>query len=109
MHRAAATGVRVVIETLALHGADLAAGWTPLHFASYVGQVTSFKSLMAMGSDVNAVDSDGRSPLHLAGMQTHNVVMGLVMRAGGSLETVDASGKQPLFYYNMAGRLDLFR
>lgn len=51
------------------HGANIEArdnhGWTPLHFAAYLGHVDMVKQLLKLGANPRVRDLHGRTPLHL--------------------------------------------
>lgn len=41
-------------------------GWSPLHYASRLGQVTALASLLSLGASVKTKDYRNENPLHFA-------------------------------------------
>jgi ankyrin repeat protein/serine/threonine protein kinase len=58
-----------------------------------VGVVAMF---IAMGGDVNAVDSDGYSLLHSAAANGHETIVEMLIVAGADVKTADNGGSTPL-------------
>jgi ankyrin repeat protein len=57
------------IQYLIAYGANLHArdinGWTPLHYAAYMGHADIVEQLLLYGANPGATDSQGRTPLHV--------------------------------------------
>ncbi|XP_045110134.1 LOW QUALITY PROTEIN: ankyrin-2-like [Portunus trituberculatus] len=71
-------------------------GDTPVHFASYHGQVQVLEQLAGAGWPLTARDSGGSTPLHYAAEGGHiSAVRWLVLR-GGDLRVQDKYGHTPL-------------
>lgn len=49
----------------------------PLHLAAKNGKLETCKTLLSLGSDLNAVDNQSQTPLHLAARKNHSDVLGL--------------------------------
>ena len=47
-----------------LHARDVH-GWTPLHYAAYLGHVEMVEQLLQYGANPTATDNQGRTPLHV--------------------------------------------
>ena len=58
---------------------DVARARQPLHYAAELGLADVAIALLDAGSDVNAVDADGRTPLMLATIGGHEDVAQLMM------------------------------
>ena len=72
-------------------------GWTPLHLASFFGQLDAVRALIAAGADVNAVSRNGlrNTPLHAATAGKHTDVALLLLKNGADHQVVDAGGYTP--------------
>jgi uncharacterized protein len=71
IHDAALGDSAEVIRELATHGADINArtrddAQTPLHIAAAMGKMKAVEALVALGADVTAKDSQGRTPVDAA-------------------------------------------
>ena len=70
LRAAASAGRTEMIEILLSHHIDIeqrSRGWTPLHFASYEGQLSTIELLLAKGADLNArTEGMGQSCANLA-------------------------------------------
>ena len=57
------------LSILLAYGANIQArdvhGWTPLHYAAYLGHVDTVEQLLLYGADAVATDHQGRTPLHV--------------------------------------------
>lgn len=69
-----------------------------LHVAAWRGRVDAVAALLALGADVNAVDTSvsRTRALHVACRGGHLDVVQLLVRAGARLDVVDAAGDSPL-------------
>ncbi|KAI9598322.1 ankyrin repeat-containing domain protein [Syncephalis fuscata] len=54
----------------------------PLHWAASSGQEEAVRLLLALGSDVNAVDEDGWTPLIIAVSAGHRSIVDILLNAG---------------------------
>ena len=71
IHDAALGDNAEVIRELATHGADINArtrdeAQTPLYIAAAMGKMKAVEALVALGADLKAKDSQGRTPLDAA-------------------------------------------
>jgi ankyrin repeat protein len=73
-------------------------GWTPLHLASFFGQIEAARMLLAAGADVNAVSNNSlmNTPLHAATAGKHADVALLLLDHGARTDTTDAGNYTPL-------------
>ena len=86
---------------------DVARARQPLHYAAELGLADIATALLDAGSDVNAVDADGRTPLMLATISGHEDVAQLMMqRAGCDVNVVDNTQRTSLFYAAQSGLVD---
>ncbi|MCZ6856006.1 MAG: ankyrin repeat domain-containing protein, partial [Gammaproteobacteria bacterium] len=69
---------------------------TPLHTASYEGNVAKAKKWIERGDDVNAVDKRGFTPLHKAAIEGHEKIAQLLMSKGANVNTMTKRGRTPL-------------
>jgi uncharacterized protein len=95
---AAATG-RMNDLTKALAMPDLVSaysydGWTPLHLASFFGQLDAVGALLAAGADVNAVSRNSlkNTALHAATAGKHADVALLLLERGADDQVTDGGG-----------------
>src|SRR5439155_16330206 len=82
-------------ESVTSYSAD---GWTPLHLASYFGQVKIAELLLANRGDAAAPsrNSNANTPLHAALAGHHTLIAGLLIGAGADVNAADAAGWRPL-------------
>ncbi|KAI5848411.1 ankyrin repeat-containing domain protein [Tricharina praecox] len=67
-----------------------------IHNAINGGNDYIVRTLLAMGSDIEEVDSEGRTPLALAIYEGHEHICELLAGAGADIEKVDSEGRTPL-------------
>lgn len=73
---------RMLIEAGADPNAADAAGWVPLHHASYIGDAEIVQMLIARGAGVNHRNKKGQSPLQMAEEKSQDHVAELLRRHG---------------------------
>ena len=66
--------------------------WTPLHYASFGGHVTTAKTLLQEGADVNSITHEGKFPLMLAVSQGHRKAAGFLIQHGSDVNMQDQRG-----------------
>jgi len=89
---------------------DTARARQPLHYAAELGLSDVAAALLDAGSEVNAVDADGRTPLILATVSGHEDVAQLIMaRDGCDVNVVDTAQRTSLFYAAQLGLVDTIR
>lgn len=71
-------------------------GYSPLHKASYSGQLELARWLITQGADVNAVSNAHSTPLHGAAFYGHPEVVRLLLEAGTDPSTANDYGWIPL-------------
>ncbi len=71
-------------------------GFTPLHIASYPGNVELAKMLIMKGADVNGKDNFGLTPLHMASQQGHLELVELLIENGANVNDKESNGTTPL-------------
>ncbi|KAF5454721.1 hypothetical protein F2P56_024367 [Juglans regia] len=73
-------------------------GWTPLHYASYIGNVGAVELLLkANRSAAYKKDKEGMSGLHISAKQGHfNVTRKLISELPSTCELLDNKGRTPL-------------
>lgn len=86
LRAAASTGQTEMIEILLSHHVDIeqrSRGWTPLHFASYEGQLAAMELLLAKGADLNArTEGMGQSCANLADENGKKEALELLAKKG---------------------------
>jgi ankyrin repeat protein len=118
LHKAAMTGARRdMVAFLIQHGGNVAAGdkpgWTPLHWAAFLGHSETVEALLAAGADVNSKSNmlvltgrlnninvslpAGTTPLHAAvrGVGNRDIVQSLIQK-GADITAKDEEGNTPL-------------
>ncbi len=89
IHDAALGDHAEVIRELAAHGADINArtrdeAQTPLYIAAAMGKMKAVEALVALGADLKAKDSEGRTPLDAAERAGLTDVVAFLTRAAAS-------------------------
>jgi ankyrin repeat protein len=69
---------------------------TLLHQASYAGNIEAIALLISLGSDLNAVDSDGLTPLHYAVNGEQDDAVEILCKKGADVNKKDDSNETPL-------------
>jgi len=106
-HLACMKGQHKMLEKLLRRGASRtardSAQRTPLHWATFAGQLSCIVQLIGhpeaykmAPADINAADENGVTPLHLAASYGHAECCGLLMAAGAWLDARAHNGLTPL-------------
>ncbi|KAL1673724.1 ankyrin repeat-containing domain protein [Schizophyllum commune] len=96
-----------VVCLLLTKGADIdncdKDGWTSLHWAVLLGQLSTARLLLERGANVNAVSNAYPTPLHIATHLGHIDIIRLLVDHGAALEARDDDGCTPLYHavYNI--------
>lgn len=81
---------------------------TPLHFASYHGNLTLVIELYKRGANVRAKDNNGIQPLHLAALNGHESVVAVILSTREIQQMPrDKSGITPLHLASLYGYADI--
>ena len=76
-------------------------GRTPLHLASFTGNVEAIRMLVSAGADINAKDNFGQTPLfNVVNLSSSNVLqsMDLLLKSGALANIKDIYGYKPIDY-----------
>ncbi|KAF1320421.1 50s ribosomal protein l11, partial [Globisporangium splendens] len=100
----------ILNEPVAIAELDDARQWElGLCLACQIGQVYAAQSILARGTDPNAVVSDGTTPLHVACRSGHNKVANCLLENGADVNTMDKLGMTPLLLAINHGEISLVR
>ncbi|XP_055706609.1 DNA-binding protein RFXANK [Phlebotomus papatasi] len=72
--------------------------FTPLHWACYYGQLSSVRTLVQCGADVNKLAPDYISPLLLASAGGHNEIVKYLLQHKADINHTDVVGNTALMY-----------
>jgi ankyrin repeat protein len=92
-------GYPEIVQWLLDHGADAnaeACGWTPLHGATFCGQLAVARLLLHHNANIKAQHSSGLTPLHLASLSGHDDVVRLLLDCAVDVNTRDNDRSTPL-------------
>lgn len=108
LYAASFQGHRKSVHLLLAHKADVNGRGdnkkTPLMIAIEFRFLDLVRKFISAGSDVNAVDSSGRTALHIAAEHAANMdLWNILVDAGCSLKALDNQGCGPLFYARRRG------
>lgn len=103
IHLAVISGSTATVEKLLSGpgGKELATqqtsqGWTPLHWAAYLGNLAMVESLLKNGASLNCQDMDGLSPLHIAVYQIEVKLIDYFIQNSADAEMQDKQGESPI-------------
>ncbi|KAF8462778.1 ankyrin repeat-containing domain protein, partial [Kalaharituber pfeilii] len=77
--------------------------WTPLHYASWCGNVKAARILIHRGAEVDAIGRDGITPLHCAVARDHVDIAVMLLGAGANVELQDNRRRTPLHWASYSG------
>ena len=109
LEKGASISARYLISAL-----DKAYGWTPLHFATTVGDVAIVELLLDRGANINSMDMNSNSmatpsntPLHLAASYESPGVALSLIRRGATVNVAGRSAWTPLHSAAEAGSVEV--
>ena len=82
---------------------------TPLHIASWDGNVRVVMLSLMAGDDANVKDKAGNTPLHIASWKGYADVVELLLVAGASVNAKDRKGLTPLHLATSYGHADVIK
>ncbi|KAL5012078.1 hypothetical protein ScPMuIL_010629 [Solemya velum] len=81
-----------MIDLLCFYGVNLdnsnSHGWTPLHYACFIGDITTVALLIFHKCNINAITSKNETPLYIASAVGHKEIVKMLIKAGCDLNTV---------------------
>ncbi|KAH8999662.1 ankyrin repeat-containing domain protein [Lactarius hatsudake] len=100
------------------HGADVNATeedfWTPLHLATYMGDLSVARLLFEHRAEVDLRTYDNKSPLHHVSIRVigeregeRSILARLLVERGADVEAQDQLGTTPLHLASLYGRLEI--
>lgn len=78
-----------------------------LYLAVHRGDINQIERHIHWGSDINAIDADGRTPLHVAARQGQTAVVNLLLKNGAEINVVDRQGYAALHDALLAKRIQI--
>ncbi|UKZ94710.1 uncharacterized protein TrAFT101_009563 [Trichoderma asperellum] len=88
--------IRSFVEVSAkIDGGDIR-GWTPLHYACWVGNTWMARLLLEKGASVNAQSHDGTAPIHCAAREGHLETIEILLEFRAAIDAMDGGGKTAL-------------
>ena len=85
----------IIDHTISAFDVKKDAGSTPLHFASFNGDVEVVRFLVEHGTDATAQDKNGSTPLHFASKNGHVEVMQFLVEHGAHPTAQNKYGSTP--------------
>ena len=96
---------------IAENGSDVKAvnknGFTLLHQAAGLGQITVVEFLVSKGADVNAKNNNGYTPLHQAAYDGHVEVVKFLVSEEANVKAKDKDGGTPLHSAALMGNVEV--
>jgi len=82
---------------------------SPIHYASFFGNLQALNILIEYGADITASPFGGWSPLHYASLAGHKHIVAALLTAGSPVDQRDDGGETALFYAVESGNLKIIR
>jgi len=79
--------------------------WTPLCYASFIGNAEAVKSLIEKGANINYKDGNGQTPLILASITGNIEEIKILLQAGANVNDADINNSTALIHASAAGNL----
>ncbi|KAK0124782.1 hypothetical protein ONS96_008663 [Cadophora gregata f. sp. sojae] len=83
--------------------------WTPLHWASWRGQLEVVKLLLENNADIQVTDKNGDTPLHEASSAGRVEVIKLLLEKMADVQAVNNYRRTPLHEASSAGSIDVVK
>lgn len=64
-------------------------GFSPIHWASFYGQISTVKILLRFGANVNQIGPELVTPLHLAAAGGHHEIIRILLQHGSHVDNMD--------------------
>jgi ankyrin repeat protein len=79
--------------------------WTPLCYASFIGNAKAVKLLLEKGADIHYKDSNGQTPFILAAITGNIEEMELLLQVGANINETDIDNRTALIHASSQGNL----
>jgi ankyrin repeat protein len=83
--------------------------WTPLCFASFMGNRKATIELIENGASVNFKDANGQSPIILAAIAGNPEEIDILLKNGANINDTDKNGSTPLIHAASEGNIETVR
>lgn len=80
--------------------------WTPLCFASFIGNRKAVIELIEKGADLNFKDANGQSPIILASIAGNTEEIRVLLKHGADINDMDINGSTPLIHASANGNIE---
>lgn len=80
--------------------------WTPLCFASFIGNRKAVIELIENGADLNFKDANGQSPIILASIAGNTEEIRILLKHGADIDDMDKNGSTPLIQASASGNIE---
>lgn len=77
--------------------------WTPLSYASFIGNLPAVKLLVKKRADVNYKDANGQTPLILAAISGNIEAIEILLQAGADINATDINSNTALIHASSVG------
>lgn len=91
-----------------IDGGDIR-GWTPLHYACWVGNTWMARLLLEKGASVNAQSHDGTAPIHCAAREGHLETIEILLEFRAAIDAMDGGGKTALHLAALNGHSETIK